>query len=201
MIPEKEIFEEYARHAVSFLLGLPLRDLLNSDRPDLQSAPCKIGIEVTRAISQEQAIAEKEMVRKQPYGLFRPDILWPEGRGVYVSDPKIHAAPEEYAYLVARIADKSVKFDGYTRFDLNGLYCFVPSEQLEHTANIIERCVASPFDTVLFDCVNSIYVWQRHKTSLTQRLIDVKLRRRWSRRSRRLIRFSQIPLFQKLIRR
>lgn len=56
-------FEQYAQISLAALLGHEFDDLVNRDRPDLQSADGHtLGIEVTRAM-EESALAAKEMLK------------------------------------------------------------------------------------------------------------------------------------------
>ena len=56
-------FEQYAQISLSALLGSEFDDLVNLDRPDLQTPDSKaIGIEVTRAM-EESKEAEEELLR------------------------------------------------------------------------------------------------------------------------------------------
>ena len=53
-------FERYAHQTLRRFLGREYDDLVNRDRPDLQSPDgCSLGIEVTRAMEETQAAAEQ----------------------------------------------------------------------------------------------------------------------------------------------
>ena len=56
-------FEQYAQITLAALLGSDYEDLVNRDRPDLQSVSGhRLGIEVTRAMEESKA-AEKELLK------------------------------------------------------------------------------------------------------------------------------------------
>lgn len=62
-------FEEYARIELSALLGREFEDLLDRDRPDLQSPDGRrLGIEVTRAMEQSKTAAQQLL--KEVSGIF-----------------------------------------------------------------------------------------------------------------------------------
>mgnify|MGYP003396933868 CR=1 FL=1 len=52
-------FERYAKLTLETVLGAKYSDLVNRDRPDLQTDDCRIGIEVTRALKESKVEAIK----------------------------------------------------------------------------------------------------------------------------------------------
>ena len=55
-------FERYAMCSLRSLLGKRYSHLVNADRPDLQDVAQGIGIEVTRAITEDRNVANSLMV-------------------------------------------------------------------------------------------------------------------------------------------
>lgn len=64
-------FERYAMISLKTLLGEKYSSLVNEDRPDLQAPDHSIGIEVTRAMEENKAVADSLLLEMA--GVIEPD--------------------------------------------------------------------------------------------------------------------------------
>lgn len=128
-------FEQYAQITLSALLGHDFDDLVNRDRPDLQSPDGRrMGIEVTRAMEESKAAAG--VLLKEVAGLTEPvegedlETLLENGYSYGLQADRVGRKELRYwsmALPLRRIiASKVDKCGGgmYGRFDRMGLYVF-----------------------------------------------------------------------------
>ena len=128
-------FEQYAQITLSALLGHDFDDLVNRDRPDLQSPDgLRMGIEVTRAMEESKAAAG--VLLKEVAGLTEPveeedlETILENGYSYGLQADRVGRKELRYwsmALPLRRIiASKVDKCGGgmYGRFDRMGLYVF-----------------------------------------------------------------------------
>lgn len=128
-------FEQYAQITLSALLGHDFDDLVNRDRPDLQSPDGRrMGIEVTRAMEESKAAAG--VLLKEVAGLTEPveeedlETILENGYSYGLQADRVGRKELRYwsmALPLRRIiASKVDKCGGgmYGRFDRMGLYVF-----------------------------------------------------------------------------
>lgn len=129
-------FEQYAQISLSALLGSEFDDLVNLDRPDLQSPDGKsVGIEVTRAMeeskSAEQALLKDVAGLTKGEDLYDIDLILENGYGFGLHGGK-YIGLKEFSYWsmalpLRRILESKVSKCGngfYGRFDKMGLFVF-----------------------------------------------------------------------------
>lgn len=130
-------FERYAHETLRRCLGHEYDDLVNRDRPDLQSPDgVTFGIEVTRAMEESKTAAEQMLDNMAGYNVTPEDtgdmeqlLLHGYGYGLNVGR---HVSPKESLYWsmalpMKRILETKLSklIDGfYGDFEKNGLYVF-----------------------------------------------------------------------------
>lgn len=144
-------FERYAQISLETLLGREFADLVNEDRPDLQSPDgVTLGIEVTRAMEQNKDAARsllKEIAGIKPMEEDRDDIaqILENGYGYGLSSGRYIGAKElsywSLALPLKRILENKVsKAAGgfYGNFKKMGLYVFCKDNLSE--LEVLETC-------------------------------------------------------------
>lgn len=129
-------FEQYAQISLSALLGSEFDNLINLDRPDLQSPDGKsLGIEVTRAMEEsktaEQALLKDVAGLTKGEDLYDIDLILENGYGFGLHGGK-YIGMKEFSYWsmalpLRRILESKVSKCGngfYGRFDKMGLFVF-----------------------------------------------------------------------------
>lgn len=129
-------FEQYAQISLSALLGSEFDNLINLDRPDLQSPDGKsLGIEVTRAMEEsktaEQALLKDVAGLTKGEDLYDIDLILENGYGFGLHGGK-YIGMKEFSYWsmalpLRRILESKVAKCGngfYGRFDKMGLFVF-----------------------------------------------------------------------------
>ncbi|MDO5442535.1 MAG: hypothetical protein Q4G10_02565 [Bacteroidia bacterium] len=144
-------FERYAQITLETLLGREFADLVNEDRPDLQSPDgVSIGIEVTRAMEQSKDAARsllKEIAGIKPMDEDREDIaqIIESGYGYGLQNGRYIGSKElsywSMALPLKRILESKVSkvaggFYGY--FDKMGLFVFCKDNLSD--MEVLETC-------------------------------------------------------------
>ena len=104
-------FERYAKYSLEALLGERYSHLVNADRPDLQDVEQGIGIEVTRAITEEKNVANSlinEMAGR-PVKEVNEDLLKIQESGYsYGLDMNYSVGSNEYNYWALALPMKRI---------------------------------------------------------------------------------------------
>ena len=170
-------FERYAKYSLEALLGERYSHLVNADRPDLQDVEQGIGIEVTRAITEEKNVANSlinEMAGR-PVKEVNEDLLKIQESGYsYGLDMNYSVGSNEYNYWALALPMKrilesklwKVNNGFYGEYKEFGLYVFTKYDLVADEVNEIigfmmdaqQRCnvrydhlYISQIDT-FFDC-------------------------------------------------
>ncbi len=131
-------FERYAKLTLETILGSKYSDLINRDRPDLQTDDGKIGIEVTRALKESKVEAIK-LLNEMAVAKVRDESGLTEKHGtgyVYGLVDEDSVGGEEYRYWLEasplkRVIENKVKkvVNGfYGDFEEFGLYIFTKDD-------------------------------------------------------------------------
>ena len=113
MIPKFDtcFFERYAMYSLSALLGEPYLHLVNADRPDLQDEEHGIGIEVTRAITEDKNVANSlinEMAGQQVKEVNEDLLKIQESGYSYGLDGNYSLGSNEYNYWALALPMKRI---------------------------------------------------------------------------------------------
>ncbi len=166
----KNYFEKYAAISLSSMYQIDINLILQSDCPDLQILSKNIGIEVTQALTPEEAVEDK---KKQLY--------------CHIDTNPFNSFEEDKDFLKWKIQDalnrKEKKAKHYKVFHTNALYIFT------HCYNFNEEDILSCFEDYSFEnsfyqfiylnCVQNVYCLSLcdkkiHKYSFTlQQLFDM----------------------------
>ena len=170
-------FERYAMYSLGALLGERYTHLVNADRPDLQDAEQGIGIEVTRAITEDKNVANSLIneMAGQTVKEVNEDVLKIQESGYsYGLGPNYSVGSNEYTYWALALPMKrilesklwKVNNGFYGDFQEYGLYVFTKYDLMADEVNEIigfmmdaqQRCEVrydhlyiSQIET-LFDC-------------------------------------------------
>ena len=175
---DKYYYERYALLAVCHLLNLDLKDFAHADRPDIQSKKHGIGIEVVRAISEDDAIDESYKNKLFGRGLPGEEIVAAINRedkrgnfkgrvhsfdGVASISSKLYHFDEHRQLIDREIQKKTRRLPSYTQYDVNGLYCFAHTSLFDEGdyPGLLEACRKGAFDVVFIDCIDKILQWRR----------------------------------------
>lgn len=131
-------FERYAKLTLETILGAKYSDLVNKDRPDLQTDDGSIGIEVTRALKESKIEAIK-LLNEMAVAEVKDIANLTEKRGagyVYGLSDADYVGSEEYRYWLEasplkRVIENKVKkvTNGfYGDFEDFGLYIFTKDD-------------------------------------------------------------------------
>ena len=141
-------FERYAMHSLKVLLGERYSHLINADRPDLQDEEHGIGIEVTRAITEDKNVANSlinEMAGR-PVKEVNEDLLKIQESGYsYGLDMNYSVGSNEYNYWALALPMKrilesklwKVNNGFYGDFKEFGLYVFTLHDLVADEVNEI----------------------------------------------------------------
>lgn len=141
-------FERYAMYSLKALLGDRYAHLVNADRPDLQDEANGIGIEVTRAITEDKNVANSlinEMAGR-PVKEVNEDLLKIQESGYsYGLDQSYSVGSNEYNYWALALPMKrilesklwKVNNGFYGEFKEFGLYVFTKYDLVADEVNEI----------------------------------------------------------------
>lgn len=153
----KNYFEKYAALTLLKILNVNEEDILQDDRPDLRIPTVNYGIEVTQALTPQEAAAD---VKKPLYAILN-------------INPFDHNA-HDLQFVIQKIDNainrKLEKSKNYERYQNNGLYIF------SHCHNLPRRMLKNyfyhhPLDHLFYqhiyiNCVNHLYYYNCHKRTL-----------------------------------
>ena len=180
-------FERYAMASLRHLFGGPYADLVNRDRPDLQSPDHSIGIEVTRAMREDRYAAQalvNEMAGTDVY-----DIPY-----AYGSYPSAQMSLREQRYWntalpMQRILESKIQKVGngfYGDFDTMGLYIFSKEDLLEsevesslRLAMLLQQGLTKVYDIIFISQIQALYVCNPQKGTFRTIDIDDEMGRRF----------------------
>lgn len=141
-------FERYAKYSLEALLGERYAHLINADRPDLQDEAQGIGIEVTRAITEDKNVANSlinEMAGR-PVKEVNEDLLKIQESGYsYGLDLNYSVGSNEYNYWALALPMKrilesklwKVNNGFYGEYKEFGLYVFTKYDLVADEVNEI----------------------------------------------------------------
>ena len=141
-------FERYAMYSLEALLGERYAHLVNTDRPDLQDEAGGLGIEVTRAITEDKNIANSlinEMAGRQVKEVNEDLLKIQESGYSYGLDLNYSVGSNEYNYWALALPMKRIlesklwKINNgfYGEFKEFGLYVFTKYDLVADEVNEI----------------------------------------------------------------
>ena len=141
-------FERYAMYSLEALLGGRYAHLVNADRPDLQDVEHGIGIEVTRAITEDKNVANSLIneMAGHPVKEVNEDLLKIQESGYsYGLDTHYAVGSNEYNYWALTLPMKRIleskmwKINNgfYGDFNEFGLYVFTKYDLMADEVNEI----------------------------------------------------------------
>ena len=104
-------FERYAMYSLNALLGERFAHLVNADRPDLQDEGQSLGIEVTRAITEDKNVANSlinEMAGRQVKEVNEDLLRIQESGYSYGLDLNYSVGSNEYNYWALALPMKRI---------------------------------------------------------------------------------------------
>lgn len=170
-------FERYAMISLRKILGERFGSLINDDRPDLQTPDRSLGIEVTRAMEENKAVADallKEMAGVVPADDEREDYdrIISSGYAYGLQDGR-YIGSLEYDYWalaqpLRRIISGKVGKVGsgfYGDFDEFGLYIFCKDHLAEHEVALtmeytsgLQKGLHTYYRTLYLSLIDRLYV-------------------------------------------
>lgn len=196
---DKHYYEKYALLSLCYILGLNTNDFEQKDKPDLQSEKYGVGIEVVRAITDQDGLTQslvqryfgkgipgeevvKEVIANNKKGKFKGYVTSIDGVAVISSANGFHDGALHKNLIVEKIKEKSHLFKAYKHFENNGLYCFAETSILNETdyPDIIKACQESPFSIVMINCIDSILCWNVSANAFKRYEIPSEFLREWS---------------------
>lgn len=178
----KKYFEELARKTLCLFVDSEYSKLNLEDKPDLQSLELNCGIEVRECKDEYDGRADaflRMYFDKNNDDSFMQDKLkemklnsWlyrcSETRGlVFCTYDGLSDMNERKKKIAEYIREKSKKFDGYKKFQLNGLYLFCrwPFEEWD-IKEVIDYISFNNFDVIFFDCMDCIFKYDVKSNNL-----------------------------------
>ena len=153
----KNYFEKYAALTLAAFFDIDEKDILLSDRPDLRIPLYHHGIEVTQALTPEEAVADM----KKP--LYKTLDMTPFDH----DDQNISFVFEKIDDAIER---KLIKCKKYERYLHNGLYIFSHCHNLSQESLktfLIQKDVPHDFYHYLFiNCVTKLYCFDILKQTI-----------------------------------
>ena len=153
----KNYFEKYAALTLTHIFNIKEHDILQSDRPDLRIPHMNYGIEVTQALTPEEAVAD---MKKPLYASLDLNPFDHNSENICFVVEKINKAIE-------RKIDKSKNYESY---DNNGLYIFSHCHNIEE-ALLQDYLVKLDYQNFFFrylfiNCVTEIYCFDYQSKQL-----------------------------------
>jgi len=198
MSNDKHYYEWYALLSICYLLKLDIDDFEHKDRPDLQSNINNIGIEVVRAITQEQGLtyslintyfgkglSGEEIVKliqkNNKKNKFKGTVSSVNGKAVISNTKELYDSDIHKLQVIEKIERKAKLFENYIKFKINGLYCFTQTGLINEKdyPDIIIACNNSPFDIVFINCINRILLWNKQPNCIIEHIISYDLLSKW----------------------
>lgn len=161
----KNYFEKYAALSLIKILSVNENQILQSDCPDLQIPSLDYGIEVTQALTPEEAVEDK---KKQIYS--------------HLHHNPFDSHDENIDFLILKIQDafkrKQLKSNHYIKFKNNALYIFT------HCYNVNEAEILSCFQNYdfkhsfyqyfYFNCMQHIFLFNANTSKITKYTYSLK---------------------------
>ena len=154
----KNYFEKYAALTLTKILQISEEDIIQDDRPDLRIPVANYGIEVTQALTPQEAAAD---IKKPLYAILNINPFDHNARDLHFVMEKIDNA----------IQRKLEKSKNYERYPNNGLYIF------SHCHNLPRKMLKDyfyhqPLDHLFYqhiyiNCVNHLYHYNIQAKTLT----------------------------------
>lgn len=154
----KNYFEKYAALSLIKILNVKEDDIIQDDRPDLRIPVISYGIEVTQALTPQEAVAD---IKKPLYAILNINPFDHNENDLEFVMEKIDNA----------IKRKLEKSKNYTRYLHNGLYIF------SHCHNLPKKMIQQYFHDhslnqsfyqhIYINCVNHLYHYHCHQNTLT----------------------------------
>lgn len=153
----KNYFEKYAALSLTSFFKISEDEIILSDRPDLRIPVCQHGIEVTQALTPEEAVADM----KKP--LYKTLDMTPFDH----NDQNLSFVFEKIDDAIER---KLIKCKNYERYLNNGLYIFSHCHNLSEESLktfLIQKQIPSDFYHYLFiNCVTKLYCFDIQKQTI-----------------------------------
>lgn len=153
----KNYFEKYAALSLTSFFKINEDEIILSDRPDLRIPVCQHGIEVTQALTPEEAVADM----KKP--LYKTLDMTPFDH----DDQNLSFVFEKIDDAIER---KLIKCKNYERYLNNGLYIFSHCHNLSEESLktfLIQKQIPSDFYHYLFiNCVTKLYCFDIQKQTI-----------------------------------
>ena len=197
MIPKFDtcFFERYAMYSLSALLGEPYSHLVNADRPDLQDEEHGIGIEVTRAITEDKNVANSlinEMAGRTVKEVNEDLLKIQESGYSYGLDMNYSTGSNEYNYWALALPMKrilqsklwKVNNGFYGEYKEFGLYVFTKYDLVADEVNEIigfmmdaQRNCSVRYDHLYISQIDTFFDCDLHLGDFDCFPIDSKLSR------------------------
>lgn len=199
---DKLYYEKYALLSLCYILGLNTNDFEQKDKPDLQSEKYSMGIEVVRAITDQDGLTQslvqryfgkgipgekvvKEVIANNKKGKFKGYVTSIDGVAVISSTNGFHDGALHKVRIIEKIEKKTRKFQKYKHFKNNGLYCFAETGILNETdyPDIIKACQESPFSIVIINCIDFILYWEFYENTFKRFDIPTEVLKAWNQKA------------------
>lgn len=190
-------FERYAMYSLEALLGERYSHLVNADRPDLQDEQQGIGIEVTRAITEDKNVANSlinEMAGKQVKEVNEDLLKIQESGYSYGLDTHYAMGSNEYNYWALALPMKrilesklwKVNNGFYGDFNEYGLYVFTKYDLVADEINEIigfmmdvQQNKAVRYDHLFISQIETLFDCDLHQGNFDCFPIEKRLRRKF----------------------
>ncbi|MFR7592442.1 MAG: hypothetical protein ACLUVC_13455 [Longibaculum sp.] len=154
----KNYFEKYAALTLTHIFNIKENDIVQSDRPDLKIPTLNFGIEVTQALTPQEAVAD---MKKPLYASLDMNPFDDDTDSMAFVMEKIDNA----------IKRKIEKSQNYTVYQNNGLYIFSHCHNIEESLLRIYLESLSYqdffFRYIFINCVTDIYCFDYQKKKLS----------------------------------
>lgn len=188
-------FERYAMYSLAALLGEGYAHLVNADRPDLQDTERGIGIEVTRAITEDKNVANSlinEMAGRQVKEVNEDLLKIQESGYSFGLDLNYSVGSNEYNYWALALPMKrilesklwKVNNGFYGEYNEFGLYVFTKYDLVADEINEIigfmmdaqEKCTVQ-YDHLYISQIDTFFDCDLHQGDFDCFPVDSKLSR------------------------
>jgi len=154
----KNFFEKYAAYTLIDVFHIKEDDIILSDCPDLRIPSLDYGIEVTQALTKEEAIADK---KKQLYASLDMTPFDHSHDDINFVIKKIDSA----------IKRKITKSKHYQSYKHNGLYIFSHCHNIQQEV-ILKYLLSLSYDSIFYhfimiNCVTHLYIFDYVHQNLT----------------------------------
>lgn len=175
----KAYYEKYALLTIADCLHLNADNFRILDKPDLQNDMDSIGVEVTRAITQNEgftiALTNKHFGKgksgksikqeiENEFPVFNGNVMVISGDIAAISPSKGMVDTQNHLVVAENsILEKLRKFKGYKLFSKNYLYLFLETSIFEDDEihNFVERLtLKTKFEGFLINCIDKIHYYE-----------------------------------------